>query len=307
MEPTDDHVGTGDHILTTVMDGHDRPATNPWGSPKTRHGRPQRPTMIGNYVTVTRRDAVDTKVRSRVDATARSVLLGPHSGALAETIMVDASNAPFEGRALDSRLIERLLTHPLLLGSKSPAFVTPIAADWLPLRGQALHNLAACFLRWTSGDLVNGAAMKAALRLMLEDTGATAHFVADALGAVSPHHGPYGACVWRGILDDRLDAEAFRLSEESQAVARASIEDACRLAAISNLPAPVMVNISEEGLLSLQWVMADVSVMVVFSGDGEAGSSVKERGQYYEDITDFQIGDGLPETASVALSTPSQR
>ena len=126
----------------------------------------------------------------------------------------------------------------------------------------------------------------------------------DALGAL-PIMAAVEVPAWCADVTASLLAAQHLVETEAKEVAIAATGDMAQLACASSLPAPSTSNVSEEGLVSLVWEGARQSLLVVFTGDGEASFSVKDNGGLFVTVTDFLMVDGLPDTAKLVLETPT--
>ena len=106
---------------------------------------------------------------------------------------------------------------------------------------------------------------------------------------------------WCADMAASLEAEMGDLHDDAANVAKSALADARRLAGTDQLPRPRAWNMSEGGLLSLEWNAYDVGVLIVLSGEGEASFSVKYSAKFYDAITDFRIDDGIGPEVRKAL------
>lgn len=99
---------------------------------------------------------------------------------------------------------------------------------------------------------------------------------------------------WCLNLRYRILHELADFDNVGSGTGRASLEDACKLAAIHGFAEPSSYNMCEQGLLSLEWCSSHGAVMLVFSGDGIACSSARSADEFYSTMTDFSVDKGMP-------------
>ncbi len=109
------------------------------------------------------------------------------------------------------------------------------------------------------------------------------------------------APAWCINLRETLKTEG--LEAEAEIVASQAVDDACRLLAPYRTISPKRPNISEEGLLSLEWKSDETCLLLIFSGDGDASYSLKCPEALYVTMIDFKTSGRLPkEIANLLVS-----
>lgn len=90
-------------------------------------------------------------------------------------------------------------------------------------------------------------------------------------------------------------------SDES-VTATAARDDAVRLLDQYRLPGEAMVEINDDGILSIEWHRKGCGVLLVFSGDNTASYSRRDASGFYSShMIEFSVGHGLPDGAQAMI------
>jgi hypothetical protein len=89
---------------------------------------------------------------------------------------------------------------------------------------------------------------------------------------------------------------------ECEADARSAVADAAQFARTALPDSDPEKELTDEGILTLQWKKDQSGLILVFTGDGTGTYSVKQPGSWYAaSAEEFQLTDGLPPPAQKAL------
>lgn len=92
------------------------------------------------------------------------------------------------------------------------------------------------------------------------------------------------------------------ISEAAAAIGHSALNDARDLALREKLPRPGTWNMSEEGLLSLEWENDSSALLIVFSGDFEASFSIKRAVRFFDNASSFDTRHGLSADAKKVVT-----